>query len=164
MLRSPRTGVGEAGRRKGTPLSLDYIVGLTDGEGCFYVDVRKPYKGTRSIWLSTHFYIKVRQRDKHLLEMVKETLGCGRIYIQKDSRPNHDDCYRFDVGSREELARYILPLFDNNSLKSSKQKEFEWFREVIQIISRGEHFTQEGIKKISELKNLMSQHRGHRAR
>lgn len=162
--RSPRTSVGEAGREKGTPMSYDYIVGLTDGEGCFYVNIRKPRKESQSAWVETHFYIKMRARDKEVLEEIQSTLGCGKIYKQSEFRLNHEQCYRFEVNNRLDLEKVIIPLFDKHLLRSSKQKEFEWFKEVVRLVKEGAHFTQGGLAKVQQLKQLMSNHRGHRAR
>ena len=53
-------------------ITADYIVGLTDGEGCFYVNVRPPdkrYRGSK-IGIETHFYIKLREDDYSLLKEV----------------------------------------------------------------------------------------------
>jgi hypothetical protein len=42
-------------------ISADYIVGLTDGEGCFYVNLRDRKPGKLILKIETHFYIKLRQ-------------------------------------------------------------------------------------------------------
>jgi hypothetical protein len=45
-------------------VSADYIVGLTDGEGCFYVLVRPPFNKKGGARVELHFYIKVQEQDK----------------------------------------------------------------------------------------------------
>ncbi len=145
-------------------VSKDYIVGLTDGEGCFYINTRPARSKTSHSWVETHFYIKVKAQDKPMLEEVKMTLGCGAIYLQKDSRPNHCQCYRFEVNNRRDIKEKIIPLFESRPLHSIKRKEFELFKTVCQIVDKKEHLTLIGFRKVQLLKKRMSQNRGHRAR
>lgn len=151
-------------RGKGTPISFDYVVGLTDGEGCFYVNIRKPRKESQSAWVETHFYIKIRERDVNVLYGIQQMLGCGKIYKQSEHRPSHEICYRFEVNNRHELEKVIIPLFDGRPLFSSKHQEFLWFKEIVQLVGQGAHFSQEGLGRIKVLKQLMSQNRGYRTR
>ena len=79
------------GRTK--PVSPDYVVGLTDDEGCFYVLVRPPYNKQGGAMVQLQFFIKVKEEDKSMLDKVRETLGCGSVYFQKEQRKNHTQCY-----------------------------------------------------------------------
>ena len=67
------------GRTKPT-LSADYIVGLTDGEGCFYVNIWKSSAYRAGHGVQIHFYIKLSERDRELLEIVRDRLDCGAVY------------------------------------------------------------------------------------
>ena len=88
-------------------LNPEYIVGLVDGEGSFTVYVRNPdikHKGiSRRVVVEPKFYLKLIERDKSLLIAMQEYFGCGNVYFQKDSRPNHQNCYRFEVFRRDVL-------------------------------------------------------------
>ena len=53
------------GRTK--PVSPDYVVGLTDGEGCFYVLVKAPYNQNGGAIVQLSFLIKVKEEDKIIL-------------------------------------------------------------------------------------------------
>ncbi|RLC34866.1 hypothetical protein DRH14_02080 [Candidatus Shapirobacteria bacterium] len=92
LIHSTPTIVG--GREK-PMITADYIVGLTDGKGCFYVNpiLKRPH--TSKPCVRIHFYIKLHEDEKGLLEGVREYFGCGFIYKQKDNKKNHSTCYRF---------------------------------------------------------------------
>ncbi len=110
-------------------ISADYIVGLTDGEGCFYVNVRD----RDSRWnpkVETYFYIKLREDNKDLLDEVKEYFGCGAVYFQKENRPNHSNCYRFEINSHKDIFSVLVPFFTEHPLHGTKQKDFEIFKEI----------------------------------
>lgn len=136
-------------------VSADYIVGLTDGEGCFYVNVRD----RNSRWtpkVETHFYIKLREDNKELLEEVKESFGCGAVYFQKENRPNHSCCYRFEINSQKDINNVLVPFFENHSLHSPKKKDFEIFRQIVLMVQRGEHKTENGLLQMRNLKMQMN--------
>ena len=151
----PRSKTSGEGRTKPV-IKPEYIVGLTDGEGCFYVNLRPARSLTSRSWVETHFYIKVRQEDRPMLEAVKEALGCGAIYLQKENRPNHTPCYRFGVNNRQDIREKIIPLFKKYPLRSLKRNDFGLFATVAEIVDRQEHLTSRGINKIRRLKGLMN--------
>jgi hypothetical protein len=139
-------------------VSADYIVGLTDGEGCFYVNVRD----RNSKWtplIETHFYIKLREDDKELLEEVKESFGCGAVYFQKENRPNHSHCYRFEINSRRDILGVLIPFFEAHPLHGTKRHDFEIFREIALAIKREEHKSIDGYTKIKTMKLQMQSRR-----
>ena len=139
-------------------LSADYIVGLTDGEGCFYVNIRPPDKRffNSKPGVETHFYLKMRGDELGLLKKVKRFFGCGAIYYQKDKRPTHASCYRFEINSRKDIFGVLIPFFDKNKLQSVKQKNYLLFRQIAMIIKQNQHQTKKGIEEIKQLKLQMN--------
>ena len=140
-------------------LSPDYIVGLVDGEGSFTVYVRDPdsqKKVKRRVIVEPKFYIKLIEKDKEILERVKTFFGCGSIYFQKDSRPNHQNCYRYEVYSKDDLIRIIIPFFKKYRLQfPSKRNDFELFCEMMEIIDQKEHLKEAGLRLLFQLKQHM---------
>ena len=145
-------------------VSKDYIVGLTDGEGCFFVNVRPARSKTSRPWVETHFYIKVKYTDLPMLKIVQKTLGCGAIYRQKDQRPNHSECYRYEVNNRKDIREKVIPLFEKHQLQSVKRKEFVMFKKIAQMVDNKEYLKEASLEKIIKMKKMMSKNRGHRAR
>ncbi len=98
----------------------DYVVGLTDGEGCFYVNVSKMSTYQLGWRVQLHFHLKLQERDKALLEAVRDELGCGGIYFQHETRRNHSQCYRYTVGSVKDIRDIIIPFFTKHPLKQRR--------------------------------------------
>ena len=144
------------GRTKPT-VSADYIVGLTDGEGCFYVNFGK-YAAYRSgVRVQLHFHIKLQATDKALLEKVCNTLQCGNVYFQKEQRRNHAQCYRYTVSAQRDIFANIIPFFEKHQLHTaSKRKSFRVFCKIANLVRSGKHLTPEGVKRISSLKMQMN--------
>jgi len=139
-------------------VTSDYVVGLTDGEGCFYVNFGKYPAYKTGVRVQLHFYIKMQEKDLPLLEKIKNTLKCGAVYFQKEKRVNHCQCYRYTVSSQEEILNKIIPFFLKYPLQSaSKRKSFNAFCKIAFLIKKGDHLTKQGIKKIQQLKSQMNQ-------
>lgn len=140
-------------------LSPDYVVGLVDGEGSFTVYVRNPdveKKVTRRVVVEPKFYIKLIERDKDILYALQEFFGCGSVYFQKDNRPNHQHCYRYEVFRWEELETIIIPFFKEHRLKFvSKRNDFEIFCTMMSLLVKGTHKTEFGLRKLFKLKQRM---------
>ncbi len=139
-------------------ISADYIVGLTDGEGCFYVDVRPPDKRYQRVktGIETHFYIKLREDDYSLLKEVKNYFKCGGVYFQKEKRKNHSACYRFGISSQKDVHEVLIPFFDKYQLKSEKKKNYLIFRKIAKMVREGLHRNDESLKEILLLKSQMN--------
>jgi hypothetical protein len=137
-------------------LAADYIVGLTDGEGCFYVHARRTRSNSKKPRVDTHFYIKLHESDRDLLEKVKQALECGAVYRQTETRDNHSVCYRFEVNAQQDIHGKLIPFFQKHPLQSQKVRDFEIFREVAAMVRRKEHKTIEGFEKILTLKQQMN--------
>src|SRR3989344_67417 len=136
----------------------EYVVGLTDGEGCFYVNMGKypEYRvGTR---VQMHFHLKMQECDKELLEKVRNTLDCGAVYFQKEQRANHTQCYRYTVSSHADIFNKIIPFFQKHPLQSaSKSKSFSIFCQIADLLQKQAHLTENGVEQIRVLKSQMNQ-------
>ena len=143
-------------------LSADYIVGLTDGEGSFTVYLHPPRKigkyNTKHYRLECHYYIKLREDELPLLEEVKKFFNCGNIYLQKDKRLNHRNCYRFEISSYQKITEVVIPFFQNHSLYSvNRRNDFDLFCRIFEILRNKNRrsLTEEELEKIRELKSQM---------
>lgn len=136
-----------------------YVIGLVDGEGSFTVYIRdldNPKKIKRRVTVEPKFYIKLIERDKDILYKLQEFFGCGSVYFQKDSRPNHQNCYRYEVYKREDLLTKIIPFFKENPLRfPSKRADFETFCVLMGMINKNIHLTEKGLRKMLVIKQTM---------
>ncbi|OGE86184.1 MAG: hypothetical protein A3J48_00835 [Candidatus Doudnabacteria bacterium RIFCSPHIGHO2_02_FULL_46_11] len=161
QLSHSKSKLNGLGRRTKPIISADYITGLTDGEGCFYVLVRPPYNHSGGALVQLKFFIKMQAQDKKLLDEVQKFLGCGAVYFQHETRANHAQCYRYTVHSYRDIMGTIIPFFLEHALHTqSKQKSFAIFCKIAELVSKGEHHHQKGIELIKQLKSQMN----HRTR
>ena len=139
-------------------ISADYIVGLTDGEGCFYIGIRPPDKRFQrsKTGIETHFYIKMREDDLSLLKKINNYFKCGAIYFQKEKRKNHSSCYRFEINSQKDIHKVLIPFFDRHSLKSKKKKNYAIFRKIAFMVKDKVYRDDKSLKKILHLKTQMN--------
>ncbi|MDO8655488.1 MAG: LAGLIDADG family homing endonuclease [bacterium] len=140
-------------------LNFDYIVGLVDGEGSFTAYVRLPElkkEVKRRAKAEPRFYLKLIEKDKEILYELKKFFRCGNVYLQKDRRKNHQNCYRYEVANRSDLQNIIIPFFKKHPLKLvSKKKDFQIFCELMKRIKRGDHLTKSGLSALYRLKQKM---------
>lgn len=140
-------------------LDSNYVVGLVDGEGSFTVYVRDPKHNThrvRRVSVELRFYIKLVEEDKDILYQLQEFFGCGSVYQQKDRRHNHKHCYRYEVFNREDLRNIIIPFFLQHRLRfPSKQHDFELFAQIVELVQKDTHKTEEGLAELHNIKQQM---------
>lgn len=135
-------------------LSADYVVGLVDGEGSFAVHLSSSLR--RRARVEPRFCVKLRAVDKELLQQLQHFFGCGKVYIQRDHRPRHSLCYRFEVSNRQELREKVIPFFRQHPLRSpSKRTDFELFCQIMTLVEQDVHLTREGLEEIKRLEAQM---------
>jgi len=140
-------------------LNPEYVVGLVDGEGSFTIYVRNPdveRKVARRVVVEPKFYIKLIEKDKGILYALQDFFGAGSVYFQKDTRPNHQHCYRYEVFRWGELQTIIIPFFRKHKLRfASKRNDFEVFCRMMKLLEKGAHKTETGLRELFALKQLM---------
>ncbi len=140
-------------------LNANYVVGLIDGEGSFtvYIKTREDSKERkRRARIEPKFYVKLINKDRAILEELKKFFQCGNVYLQKDRRPTHKDCYRFEVTRRSDLSEKIIPFFQKNHLQLiSKKNDFHIFCQIMKAVNNNEHLTDSGLEKLRKMKKRM---------
>ena len=131
-------------------LDPQWIVGFVDGEGCFFVGINPHPEMTSKFQILPELTVVQHQRDIQILHALKEFFGCGVV------RKNHGDrmCYR--VRSLDHLKEHIIPFFETHPLKTKKWIDFLKFRDVVLLMSQGEHLKKEGIEKIQSITKTMN--------
>ena len=140
-------------------LNHNYIIGLVDGEGSFTVYIKNPDLNKdvkRRVRAEPRFYLKLIEKDKNILYELKRFFNCGNVYFQKDKRPNHQNCYRYEIANRNDLENVIIPFFKRYKLRlTSKRKDFEIFCEIMKRIKNREHLTDSGLRNLYQIKQKM---------
>ena len=134
-------------------LDASWIVGFTDGEGCFHISINK-IQGMSLGWqVLPEFRIVQHEKDEWLLHKIKEYFGFGSVQINRTDF--HGTRKEFRVRGLENLTR-IVEFFTINQLKTSKRKDFKIFSHVIQLMNKQKHLTKEGLDEIARLISAMN--------
>ena len=130
-------------------LDEKWIVGFVDVEGCFHVGINKQQKMSLGFQILPEFRVVQHQRDKKILFEFKKYFGFGKIC------KNHDDRKEFRVRGIKNLNS-IVKFFKTHTLKTTKQKNFELFSKVIEIMNKNEHLTKKGFERIIKISSNMN--------
>jgi hypothetical protein len=134
-----------------------YIAGFVDGEGCFSISVKKQ-DDTKFGWVVDPVFHVTQSKERGIvLEILRRTFRCGRII----PKPGQEDrVLQYTVDSRRSLVETILPFFEKNK-PVVKWREFEFFREIVNSLEKGEHRNAAGIIKLVKRAYSMSEERKH---
>ena len=137
-------------------LTPDYINGLTEGEGCFLVCLRKDYR------IELRFFIAQAIGNKPLLEEVRKFFGVGSVY-QKSNVEGKLPAYVFEVSRRDDVYNTVIPFFKKHKLKGIKAKSFAVFEEIGKIVKGRQDkrkLTPEELSYVTQLRAGMNKHYG----
>src|SRR3989344_3908907 len=129
-------------------LDAKWIVGFTDGEGCFHVSINKIDKMSLGWQVLPEFRIVQHEKDEEVLYKIKSYFGFGDVRTNRKDK--HGIRKEFRVRGLENL-KALIEFFKEHSLKTSKSKNLEIFSEIIESMSRKEHLTEQGLNNIAEL-------------
>jgi hypothetical protein len=141
---------------------IGWIVGFTEGEGCFSIGFikqpqrksRKGYQTGIQVW--HEFAITQGARSLSALEKIKTFFGVGNIYINKRYDNHREHLYRYVVRRREDLLKVIIPFFENNEMHTIKKQQFERFLKVLTLVQDEKHLTWEGLEEIIKIAETMN--------
>lgn len=131
-------------------LDAQWIVGFVDGEGCFHVSINPHPEMTAGAQVLPEFTVVQHERDVQVLHALKAYFGCGVV------RRNNGDRMAYRVRGHEHLSKNIVPFFEKHPLKSRKRVDFIKFREVVNLMSRGEHLQADGVDRIRDIAEQMN--------
>lgn len=97
------------------------------------------------------FSIELHSKDLALLKQIHQFAGVGTIRTRK-----RDDQVIYAVYSIKDIIKVIIPHFDKYPLYTQKQADFKLFKLVVEIMSRKEHLTTEGLHKILSIRASMN--------
>ncbi len=131
-------------------LEPQWVVGFTDGEGCFHVGIARQPGMTLGVQVLPEFVIVQHTRDAKVLHAIKQFFGCGVV------RGNHGDRMCWRARKLEHLAERIVPFFDRHDLKTLKRQDYILFRRVVLMMLDKRHLTPEGLEEIVAIKGRMN--------
>ena len=133
-----------------------WVVGFTDGEGCFSISVVRN-RGCRFGWQVQHEYsVTQLTPSRSALELLREYFSCGSIIENRRNDDHRHDLARFSVKRRSDLVGTIVPFFEQHPLITAKQHDFELFSGVIRMMTAGEHLNEDGLRLIAMITERMN--------
>ena len=126
-----------------------YLAGFADGEGSFNVSFRK--RGDYKMPWKVSLCFNVSQKDKVILALYKQHLKCGSL------RSRTDGVWYYEVNNLIALTENVIPFFRRYGFLSAKKKcDFSKFRKIAKLIGDKEHLSEEGIRRILEIRQEMN--------
>lgn len=124
-----------------SPISLDFIWGLIDGDGSFNVTFQiKPYRRVR-----VNFTVVQETSCSKLLHELKSYFSCGAVYDLPSAAS------RFQVENIDLMLNNIKPILDKIKLNTYKAKNYDIAMKVCEIIRIKGYKTDDALKEIVEL-------------
>ena len=130
-------------------LSADWVVGFVDGEGCFFVGINRQPSMKIGWQVLPEFRVVQHQKDVVILERLREFFGYGQITT------NHGDRKELRVRGLRQLLD-VVAFFKMHPLRTVKRSSFDCFAEVIGMMERGDHLTENGLERIRQLSSRMN--------
>lgn len=136
----------------------EYIVGFTDGEGCFYVQIRKDYR------IVLRYFITQRFDNKAILDEIQSYFDVGYVHLKKQEwgktyRRFRRPSYVFEVTKQDDIQKIIVPFFRKHPLRGTKQSSFEKFAIIADIVKGHQdcrRLSNNEMEKVWKLKKTMN--------
>ena len=113
------------------------VTGFIDGEGCFLVSITENKNFQLGWRIGPRFQLTQHERNKALLEGIKNYLRVGQIY------KGGPQSLQFKIYSKKELPKFLYH-FAKYPLLTKKRADFLLLMQVIELMERGEHLTAPG--------------------
>ena len=122
---------------------LQWFVGFSDAESAFMINI----KNNKEVHFV--FQITLHIADVAVLYTIQNKLGIGVVSIRGTTAS-----YR--VHSFQKIVEYLLPIFDQFPLLSTKHLNYLKWRKAYILIQDKLHLTDTGLKKIIRIKQKMN--------
>ena len=126
-----------------------YLAGFADGEGSFNLSFR-PRQDYKLPW-KVSLCFNISQKDKVILALYKRYLGCGTL------RGRPDGVWYYEVNNFNAIWEKVIPFFKKYRFLSAKKKrDFSKFCQIAEMVKKGEHLKEDGIRRIVEIRREMN--------
>ena len=109
-------------------ITADYIVGFTDGEGCFSLHIIKRRQSPFGLFFTPSFSISQNTLSVDVLKEIQTYFDCG--FIRQDRKTS-----KYEIRDFTSLSQKILPFFKKNQLRTQKGQDFFKFCEICKLLS-----------------------------
>jgi hypothetical protein len=130
-------------------LSADWVVGFTDGEGCFHIGLNRHADMAAGYQVLAEFVVVQHERDVQILQALKRFFEGGVV------RRNHEDRWCLRVRNLTVLKR-VCDFFLSHPLKTRKNVDFRKFRQVVLLMDDRRHLSRDGLLEIIDIALAMN--------
>jgi len=151
-----------AGNQQERSISVDWVVGFVDGEGCFSVSFVKQAgrvnrAGYKLGWqVDARFAVTQGAKSAQVLHDLRAFFGVGTVYLNRRHDNHREDLLRYDVGRLSELDSVIVPFFEQNQLMTAKRMDFHAFAQCVRLMTSRRHLHPEGLIEVLQLAQTMN--------
>ena len=139
-----------------------WVVGITDGEGCFSICV-VPNPGCALGWQVQHEYsVTQGSRSLSALQLIQRFFGCGKVIVNHRRDDHREALARYSVKSRRDLLERVIPFFDEYPLVTAKAQDYVVFREAMSLIAQRCHLNPAGMAQVAALTERMNRRKRSR--
>jgi hypothetical protein len=131
-------------------ISRDYIVGFTDGEGCFTLHISKHKKCPFGLCFTPSWSVSQNRTSESVLQDIQAFFNCG--FTRPDRKTS-----KYEVRNLEDLLQKIIPFFKKNPLRTQKKHDFLVFCEICEVLQKRDHLKEPGVIKLLDLAYSMNQ-------
>jgi len=133
-----------------------WIVGITDGEGCFTVSINRNPTTKLGCQVLPEFVITQGEKSLSSLKKIQKFFKCGRVFVNRRHDNHKENIYRYCVRSLSDLEAIIIPFFQENRLITEKKNDFRYFSQVVNLMLERKHLSEKGIKKVGRIIQKMN--------
>ncbi len=155
------TGADDQQETRLEALDPQWVVGFTDGEGCFSVSIHQNRLAvpTGGWQIQPTFQVSQHRDGRHVLQALCAHFGCGRV--RDKGRGSSVEVYV--VHSTIDLDERIIPFFEEHELRV-KRDDFEKFADIVRSIRSRRHHEPEEFERLVRLAYAMNAHGKQRKR
>ena len=127
-----------------------WLAGFTSGEGSFIINITASQTNSIRLKVQLVFQLAQHSKDKALLIIILEYLGCGTIY------KHSGNAVVLRVFKFDDIVNKIIPFFQKYPIVGVKGLDFADWCEVAEMMKDKKHLTAEGLDKIKKIKAGMN--------
>ncbi len=151
-----------AGNQQERPDLEQWTVGFVDGEGCFSIAVVRNTVCKLGWQVQHEFSVTQAATSRCALDLLTEVFGCGSIIENQRHDDHRAPLLRFSVKRRRDLVDRVIPFFEERPLVTAKQRDFERFAAVLQMMQAGLHLHEAGLREIAAITQTMNRRKRSR--
>lgn len=133
----------------------NWLAGFTSGDGCFTINMIKSFAYKTGFSVNLRFQISQHSRDEVLMRRLIDYMGCGQYYSLKGEGKFKGDLV---VSRLPDIINKIKPFFSEYPILGVKSKDFQFWCEAVELMSKKEHLKVEGLEKIRQIKESINNH------